>query len=53
MKKCNHPLEIAIITTSHDIHIYDIFHDDNAITITKDEARYLIPLLIKVLENEK
>lgn len=47
-----HDIEIDIATTAHDIHIYDTKHSDNAITITKQEARHLVDILQSELIKE-
>lgn len=44
-----HKTNINIQTTEHDIRIFDTKYQDNAIVITKQEAKHLINLLCKEL----
>ena len=38
-------VKISIVYDGHDIHIQDIEHSDNGVTVTKTEAEYLRDIL--------
>lgn len=49
MTKCKHPIEIDIEYDEHDITIYDLKHLDNAVTMTKEEAKVIFEKLKNIL----
>ena len=49
MTKCKHPILVAVEDEGHDINIFDIEHDDNYITLTRDEAKYVLKRLKEIL----
>lgn len=49
MKKCKHPIEFDITYDEHDVNIFDTKHKDNYITMTRDEAKFIVKKLKDIL----
>jgi copper chaperone CopZ len=51
-KECGHRIEVAVVEMDgHDINIMDTQHEDNSITITKDEAEVVLKALKSILKR--
>ncbi len=52
MANHKHPIEIEVVDMGHDINIQDIKHEDNAVTMTREEARFVYEKLGLILKAE-
>lgn len=48
-KFCMNMIEVKVVNMGHDINIEDTKHDDNFITITRAEAKFIMKELKKIL----
>ncbi|KKN16781.1 hypothetical protein LCGC14_0972430 [marine sediment metagenome] len=52
MANHKHPIEIEVVDMGHDINIQDIKHEDNAVTMTREEAEFVYEKLGLILKAE-